>query len=62
MDSDATKCCRDPALAVLAQQEQQKKIKYLERCLKMRRDFTALVYSVDGMTGEDVRVSKKRLA
>ena len=61
-DSDATKCCRYPALAVLAQQEQQKKTKYLERCLKMRRDFTALVYSVDGMTGGDVRVSKKRLA
>ena len=32
-DSDATKYCRYLALAVLAQQEQKKKIKYLERCL-----------------------------
>ena len=49
-------------MAVLAQQEQQRKTKYLERCLEMRHEFTALVYSVDGMTGEDVRVSEKQLA
>ena len=61
-DSDATKCCRYPALAVLAQQEQQKKTKYLERCLKMRRDFNALVYLADGMIGEDVSVSEKCVA
>ena len=61
-DSDATKYCRAPALAVLAHKDQQKKTNYLESCLKMRRNFTDLVYSVDGMTGEDVRVSEKRLA
>ena len=61
-DSDATKYCRVPYLAVLAQQEQQKKTKYLERCLKMRHDFTDLAYLVGGMTGEDVKVSEKRLA
>ena len=56
-DSDATKYCRYLALAVLAQQEQQRKTKYLERCLEIRSDFAALVYLVDGMTVEDVRVS-----
>ena len=61
-DSDATKYCRNPALAVLAQQDQKNKTKYLERCLKMRRDFNALVYLVDGMIGEDVRVSEKCVA
>ena len=61
-DSDSTKYCRYPSLAVLVQQEQQKKIKYIERSLEMRRDFTALIYLVDGMTGEDVMLSEKRLA
>ena len=56
-DLDATKYCRAPALAVLAHQEQKKKTKYLERCLEIRSDFAALVYLVDGMTVEDVRVS-----
>ena len=61
-DSDAIKYCRAPALVVLTQQEQQKKTSYLDRCLDMRRDFTDLVYTLDGMMGEDVRVSKKWLA
>ena len=61
-DSDATKYCRSPALSVLAQQKKQKKTNYLERCLEMRRDFTELVYLVDGMTGEDMRVLEKQLA
>ena len=38
------------------------KTSYLDRCLDMWRDFTDLVYTVDGMMGEDVRVSKKWLA
>ena len=61
-DSEAIKYCRAPALVVLTQQEQQKKTSYLDRCLDMWRDFTDLVYTVDGMMGEDVRVSKKWLA
>ena len=36
---------------MLEHQEQQKKTKYLERCLEMRREFTDLVYLVDGMLG-----------
>ena len=61
-DSYATKYCRALAVAVLAQQDQQKKTNYIERCLEMRRDFTDLVYSVDGMMGGDLRASEKRLA
>ena len=61
-DSDATKYCRAPVLAVLPHQEYQKKTKYLERCFEMRRDFNTLVYLVDGMTVDNVRVSLKRLA
>ena len=62
MDSDSIKYCRNPALAFLVQQEQKTKTTYIERFLKMWRDFNALVYSVDGMTGEDVSVSEKWLA
>jgi len=48
---------------VLAQQEMDKKNQYLHPCLEMRKDFTPLVYSVDGIAGrEEAKNAEKRLA
>jgi hypothetical protein len=46
---------------VLAQQEKEKKNQYLCPCLEMRKDFTPLVYSVDGITGREAKNAEKRL-
>ena len=47
---------------ILAQHEKEKKNKYLRPCLEQRRDFTPLVYSVDGLAGREARAAEKRLA
>ena len=47
---------------VLASQEKEKKDKYLASCHEMRKDFTPLVYSVDGIAGREARAAEKRLA
>ncbi len=36
---------------VLEQHKKEKKDKYLQYCLEMRKDFTPMVYSVDGIAG-----------
>ena len=46
---------------VLAAQEKEKKDKYLNPCLQQRKDFTPLVYSVDGIAGREARNAEKRL-
>ncbi len=46
---------------VLAQQEKEKKNQYLHPCLKMRKDFTPLVYSVDGIAGREAKNAEKHL-
>jgi hypothetical protein len=47
---------------VIAQQEKEKKNQYLRPCLEMRKDFTPLVYSVDGIAGREAKNAEKRLA
>ena len=47
---------------VLAQQEEEKKNYYLRPCLEMRKDFTPLVYSVNGITGREAKNAEKHLA
>jgi hypothetical protein len=47
---------------VLAQQEKEKKNQYLRPCLEMRKDFTPLVYSVNGIAGREAKNAKKCLA
>ena len=47
---------------VLAQQEKETKYKYLQSCLEMRKDFTPMVYSVNGVAGCKAQSAKKRLA
>jgi len=43
-------------------QEKEKKGKYLQTCHELRKDFTPLVCSVDGMTGKEARYAESRLA
>ncbi len=47
---------------VLEQHEKEKKDKYLQNCLEMRKDFMPMVYSVDGIPGREARNAEKRLA
>jgi hypothetical protein len=47
---------------VLAQQEKEKKNQYLHPCLEMQKDFTPLVYSVDGIAGREAKNAEKHLA
>jgi hypothetical protein len=47
---------------VLAQQEKEKKNQYLHPCLEMWKDFTPLVYSVNGITGREAKNAEKHLA
>ena len=42
--------------------EKEKIGKYGDACKERRRDFTPLVYSVDGMPGKKARAAEKRLA
>jgi hypothetical protein len=47
---------------VLKQQEKEKKNQYLCPCLEMRKDFTPLVYLVDGIAGREAKNAEKLLA
>jgi hypothetical protein len=47
---------------VLEQHEKEKKDKYLQNCLEMRKNFTPMVYSVDSIAGREARNVEKRLA
>ena len=46
---------------VLAQQEKEKKNQYLCPCLEMWKDFSPLVYYVDGIAEKEVKNAEKRL-
>jgi hypothetical protein len=61
-DTDAaTYKHRDPK-KVLSSQEMEKKKKYGAACHETHMHFTPLVYSVDGMEGEELTAARKRLA
>ncbi len=47
---------------VLDNQEKEKKKKYNDACLQSRRNFTPLVFSVDGAMGTETRAATRRLA
>lgn len=51
----------DPA-KVLKKHEQWKKDKYLEACLARRRQFTPLVFSVDGLRSKETDAASKRIS
>ena len=47
---------------MLVAQEREKKDKYLLSCHAMLKDFTPLVYSVDGIAGREAKSAEKHLA
>ena len=51
MDTDAKSYQKKEPTKVLEQHKKEKKDKYLQNCFEMRKDFTPMVYSVDGTTG-----------
>ena len=61
-DTEARSAQGRDFLKVLAAQEKEKKDKYLDSCLQQRKDFTPLVYSVDGIAGREARNAEKRIA
>jgi hypothetical protein len=61
-DTDARSYRKKEFAKVLEQHEKEKKDKYLQNCLEMRKDFTPMVYSVDGIAGREARNAEKRLA
>ena len=61
-DTDARSYRRKDPQKVIADQEKERKDKYLNACLERRKDFTPLVYSVDGIAGKEAKGAEKRLA
>jgi len=61
-DTDARSNRKKEFAKVLEQHEKEKKDKYLQNCLEMRKDFTPMVYSVDGIAGREAQNAEKRLA
>ena len=62
MDTDARSARGRDYTKVLAAHEKEKKTKYLQSCLQMRKDFTPLVYSVDGIAGWEAHNAERKLA
>jgi hypothetical protein len=61
-DPDARSARARDFTKILAMHEKEKKDKYLQTCLQMRKDFTPLVYTVDGIAGREARNAERRLA
>jgi hypothetical protein len=61
-DTDQPSYLATAPARVLASQEKEKKDKYLDACLSTRRQFTPLVFSVDGLAGAEAKAAMKRLA
>ena len=61
-DTDARSYRKKEFAKVLEQHEKEKKDKYLQNCLEMRKDFTPMAYSVDGIAAQEAWNAEKRLA
>ncbi len=61
-DTDACLYDNRPSAKVLENAEKEKCTKYESACRERQRDFTPLVYSVDGMTGRKAEASEQQLA
>ena len=62
MGTDTQSYRKKGSAKVLEQHEKEKKDKYLRTCLELRKNFTPLVYSVDGIAGREAQNAEKRLA
>ncbi len=61
-DTDAKSYGNRDSKKVLEGAPCRKKDKYEEACLKRRRDFTPMIYSVDGIADKHARAAEKRIA
>ena len=61
-DTDAKSHQKTEPTKVLEIQEKEKKTKYLAHLHEQRKDFTPMVYSVDGIAGKETKRAEKHLA
>ena len=61
-DTDAPSYGNRSSKKIIEAAEKEKIGKYGDACTRRRRDFTPMVYSVDGMPGAKARAAEKRLA
>ena len=61
-DTDAKSYRGSTSAKVLEKAAREKRAKYAKACLKQRRSFMVLVYSIDGMAGKGARAYEKRIA
>ena len=61
-DTDARSYRKKEFAKVLEQHEKEKKDKYLQNCLEMWKDFTPMIYSMDGIACREAWNVEKRLA
>ncbi|KAL7539500.1 hypothetical protein ACHAXR_009363 [Thalassiosira sp. AJA248-18] len=61
-DTDVCSQLNKDVSKILAKHEKEKKDKYLRSCHEMRKDFTPLVYSVDGIAGREAKNAERRIA
>ena len=58
-DTDSRSYGNTSSIKILERHAKEKKDKYKTACLDRRRDFTPLVYSVDGMASKDARTADR---
>jgi hypothetical protein len=61
-DTDSKSYGNRNSKKVLEGAAHRKKDKYEEACLERRRDFTPMIYSVNGMADKHARAAEKRIA
>jgi hypothetical protein len=61
-DTDAKSCGNLDSIKVLEGAARRKMDKYEEACNERRRDFTPMIYSVDGMADRPAWAAEKRIA
>ena len=61
-DTDAKSYGNTASAKLLERAAREKRDKYEDACLERRKDFTPLVYSVDGLAGKAARAAERRLA
>ena len=61
-DTDARSYRNKDVDKVLKAHEKEKKDKYLKTCHALRKDFTPMVYTVDGIAGREAKSAEKHLA
>ena len=61
-DTEAPSYRNQDFTKVLAAQEKEKKKKYLAPLHAQRKDFTPMIYTVDGIAGREAKSAEKRIA